>query len=578
MSATVQDCAQGEVNLRFAASILDYFADRAALFVLSPGARCAPLAVLLNERLLPTVVHFDERGSAFFALGAAKAFEKPVVLICTSGTALANYLPAICEAYHSRVPLVVLSADRPEELHNCGANQTMEQGRVLEGFVATQRTIEAPFEGDSPELLFPVLEEVFREVLYESRPVHLNCRFREPLVPGPDNCSIPPVVEFDVTERSFSASPKEVREVEELVRAFDSADKPLILAGAIRKESEASALLQLATDFQIPVLADLGSNIRHGGDSAGSPVILNSDVFLGQKNVLQRLSPDFVLHFGGLPISKRIWEFLESSSARCAQVQEYGDEIDPLHVMQIRCTETITALLKQIGKQCSPKDSFAAFLREWKGVEGETQKVLEGYFKGGDSRRAELERVWECCHALPEGQDFYFSNSLLIREFDLFFPGTNTGSVHYNRGLSGIDGLIASAAGWCFAKKRPCTLFIGDQAFLHDLNSVALVARLGIPLKIFLMNNGGGQIFSQLPFWRDTESFETLFAARHESTFQGVCENFGLEYLCLDESSPEISSKILEAKCPSCVECRVASRSARDSLQELRLLLSSVLQ
>ncbi len=520
----------GSANLQFARALAGslHSAGVAAAF-LCPGSRSTPLALALAERPgLPQTVHVDERSAAFQALGFAKAVGRPVLLLCTSGTAGANFLPAVAEASHARVPLIVLTADRPPELRAWGAAQTMEQRFLYAGFARWSE--EAPCPGErGNEIAYAVA--LGRRAVAEATgavpgPVHLNLPFREPLLPASVDTPVSAQTAQKKTELAGSCDEyvTDTTSQRDLGLELCRASRGVLVFGpAPWDPSLAAAAGSLARVLGWPVLADPASGLRAGG-ALGGALIHGADVLLRNAAAASALGPDLVVRFGGPPTSKAINEWIaRHASADLWLVDEAGGFQDPQH----RATRSYRANARQF---CALSESVAAGQRgaepgaethSWRGMWERADRVA-GAAAGAALLAEERFLAPHLALALwtqvPAGAALYVANSMAIREVDAF-AGPREGALRLmaNRGVNGIDGLVSSALGAASALGVPTVLWCGDLALLHDVAGLLAGTMQQANLTIVVANDDGGGIFEYLPAASALPRplFERVFAVPH---------------------------------------------------------------
>ena len=508
-------------------------------FVISPGSRSTPLvyAVSQNKQAKP-IVHFDERGAAFYALGHAKATGIPAALICTSGTAAANYFPAVIEASIDHVPLIILTADRPPELRATGANQTIDQVKLYGNYVRCQMDIPCPDDNISPEFILTTIDQaVYRSLYSPAGPVHLNFMFREPLAPTGRKESFKnylksiagwvksssPYTEY---EDSHSTLSKEA--LNQITGIINKSKLGLIIAGKLNAQDSA-AVLSLSKRIGWPIFPDIASSLRLGVKN--SNVIAFYDQLLLSAN-LKTVQPDTVLHFGSQPVSKRLLQYLETSHPKnYIRIADFPERHDPNHQVTLRIESKVGDFCGQFIESTSKKSinkQAEQFIFLSKTVNRTLGEILDTP-KNDLITEPAVSRIISK-HISKDGA-LFLASSLPVREMDMY--AVTDGAkvpVEYNRGASGIDGTIASAIGYANGCKKPVTLLIGDLAFLHDLNSLALVKQSKLPLTIVIINNDGGGIFSFLPVSEIGRAFEPYFGTPHGLSFEKSAEQFDISY------------------------------------------------
>lgn len=500
---------------------------------LCPGSRSAPLALMLADHpAIHVWQHLDERAAAFFALGLAKAQRAPVALLCTSGTAAANFFPAVIEAYYGRVPLIVLTADRPPELRDTGAPQTIDQiklyGRYAKWFV------EMLLPEATPEALRyarTIADRAVAEALAApAGVVHLNFPFREPLVP------LPAVSTFDIAReagRPYVAISAGTRAPEPAVVAALRADlagikRGVIIAGPQNDPAFAPAVSQLARRFGYPLLADPLSQVRCGPHDRRN-VIDAYDAFLRAAALMERLAPEVILRFGQMPTSKPALQYLQRyADVRHILVEDAGDWPDALraasHMVQADPTLFCQALVD------SESEPASDWLDTWRDMNCKTRQAIAAQI---DAFTEPFEgRVFsELAACLPDGATLFASSSMPVRDLDTFFPGSERRLRFLaNRGANGIDGVVSSALGASLGVEGPLVLVLGDLALYHDMNGL-LAARLHhLNATLIVIHNDGGGIFSFLPQAAHPKHFEQLFGTPHGLDFRLVAELYGATF------------------------------------------------
>ncbi len=506
-------------------------------FVLSPGSRCTPLTLAVAEHPRAySTVHYDERGAAFFALGQARALQRPVALVCTSGTAAANYFPAVIEASQSRVPLMVLTADRPPELLDTGANQTIEQNHLYGRYARWYHAFACPNAAIAPEVVLTAVDHaVHRALGAHAGPVHLNCPYREPLAPvatGEDfGVYLASVSKWQSEGRPYTtyARTEQTVKVEDerfLTELLQSAKRGLIVAGQIEDHAVAEATLRLGQTLGWPIAADVASGLRLG--SRGASVLhycdqmLCSDVFRGH------FAPDVVLHFGGPVTSKRLMQHLETSAPEhYIRVARHPLRHDPIHRVTLHIQTEPAAFCIGLASACRGTGDSG-----WRDALMEMNDTAGMALKAELAKRNELTEPEIARFVAEHAEDSLFlGNSMPIRDMDMFAAApAKKLRVYANRGASGIDGNIATAAGIAHGTGNPVTAIIGDLAALHDLNSLALLRNDKTKAILIVINNNGGGIFHFLPIAGQTDRFETYFGTPHGLGFAHAAEQFGLKY------------------------------------------------
>jgi 2-succinyl-5-enolpyruvyl-6-hydroxy-3-cyclohexene-1-carboxylate synthase len=484
----------------------------------SPGSRCAPLVLsLVREPRIRCWSHLDERCAGFFAVGAAKASGRPVALTCTSGTAAANFAPAVIEAFWARVPLIVLTADRPPELRDIGAGQAIDQLKLYGD--AVKWFFEVGVDDAGPERLRWIRTLACRVYSTASTgrpgPVHLNFPLREPLVidePLPDDrtarAGTRPYVVFDAPAPLAPAGgrPPEGRVV--------------IVVGGGEGPDAGERLSAYAARCEIPLLADPLSGARRG-----QAAIAHYDLLLRDERFLAEHKPQFVIRVGDLPTSKSLRGWL-AGFGDVAQValDPAGNWQDPNAVVGMRIAAPSESLLGGHEIRAEP-----GWLARWRAADRAAALAIEpvlGEELSAPTVARSLGR-W-----LPAAATVYVASSMPVRDVEEFWPvGADAPPVLSNRGANGIDGTVSAAFGAAGATGRPVVLLIGDVALAHDIGGLLAARRLELPLTIVLLNNDGGGIFHFLPVADERDVFEEHVATPHGLDFAHAATlyNFGYE-------------------------------------------------
>jgi len=510
---------------------------------ISPGSRSTPLVVAAEDHpSIATRVIIDERAAAYCALGYIQAAGEPAAVLCTSGTAAANYYPGVIEGNRSRLPLVILTADRPEELQNCGANQTINQHFLYGGFVRHGLTIEAPHEdaaalpGISSDR--SAFEDLFIKILetldhLSQGPVHLNCRFREPLAPV-DRAYKPHEYDAHILESGrWNWSPPEMeaesvpaKEIESLLVRLARSQRVLIVCGPEASYRTPGMVESLAGQLGAPLIADVLSQRRH---SQAEEIICHHDLYIDNDGLFPQLRPECVLHFGGLPTSKRLNAFLASCRGiDYFKFQNHEMTIDPDHLETGRFVGNIADIIEHVIAHRSGI-SDPNYLIAWQNAEKRAIQVLQE--ETVHETMSEPGIACRLSRLLSDSGGLFLSNSMPVRDAESFGGAMAENiAVGFNRGVSGIDGIIASACGFALGRNKPTALVIGDLAALHDLNSLALAAQSPVPIIVVIINNNGGGIFHQLPIAEFHQYFEPYFGTPHDYHFDAAAQMFGLPY------------------------------------------------
>jgi 2-succinyl-5-enolpyruvyl-6-hydroxy-3-cyclohexene-1-carboxylate synthase len=476
--------------------------------VVSPGSRSTPLAVALwrQEEIEVTVI-VDERSAAFFALGAAQASGTPVAILCTSGTAAANFHPAICEADESALPLIALSADRPPELRGIGAGQTLDQIKLYGS--AVRWFCEVGTHDADDEGLLHYRATACRAVAAargEPRPgpVHLNLPWREPLAPTAVEGAVTATDELALEGRGgrplTAVTPIDLEPpaflLEEVAKHIAEAISGVIVAGRQLDPELREPLAHLAETAGFPILAEPTSQIRSGPHDR-SHVIANYDLLLRDKHFRHRAVPDLVLRFGEMPTSKPLRTWLAASGADQIVVDPRGGWNEPTRRAAAILRADPTDLAAGWAARVERGDRENAEL--WRRADDAAAAAVADEL-GGDGPITEPALHLALGTAYNDGDLVYTASSMPIRDQEAFLPSVETDALFLcNRGANGIDGLISAGIGAAAASGRPTTIVTGDLGLLHDVGGLAALRALDTPVRIVVIDNDGGGIFHFLP-------------------------------------------------------------------------------
>ena len=570
----------GTQNEKWARKLIDaLIAQGIDYFCCAPGSRSTTLSLAIaNHPQAKWSVHFDERGLAFHALGYAKTAKKPAVVIATSGTAIGNLMPAVMEAHNDRVPLIILSADRPPELRDCGANQTVDQVKLFNNFVRWQVDLPCPDDRLSDRYIASTISHAIAIASYPpSGPVHINCMFREPLFNAP--------LDHQPLERCVHIALPQIQPSDETIdywaEKLSGKQRGIIIVGSSNQDLSEAAFT-LAEQLKWPVFADILSTLRSGEDH--SSLIVHYDPILKLKN---DTAIDAVIQFGDRFASKTLALWLEKQKLEFyLHVADQPMRQDPTHLATHRVISEPASFSRQVSAglyraqegfvnfglcETKPNRSEAFRMRSHspsgkgdeenrfgkvaaspnsqnlteRGILKETTEDWQAMWNDWDhqckQRLAEIFSasetltepglVWEIASFLSEDWNLFLANSMPVRDANQFFlPISRCGPIFGNRGVSGIDGNLATACGLSRGNGKPTLALIGDLTFLHDINSLALIAKSPFPIVICIVNNGGGGIFSFLPVSQRKEAFEEFIAASHEINFEAAGKLFDLPY------------------------------------------------
>jgi 2-succinyl-5-enolpyruvyl-6-hydroxy-3-cyclohexene-1-carboxylate synthase len=490
--------------------------------VLSPGSRSTPLAVALwRQPEIDVTVILDERSAAFFAVGAAQASGAPVAILCTSGTAAANFHPAICEADHSAVPLIALTADRPPELRGIGAGQTIDQLKLFGASVRWFCEV-GTHEADDDGLLHyrSTACHAFAAARGEPRPgpVHLNLPWREPLAPisveGAVTAGDPLAIEGRDTRPLTAVTPYDVEPSEflldEVAKHIAEAISGVIIAGRQLDTELREPLAHLARVSGFPILAEPTSQMRCGPHDR-SHVISTYDLLLRDDHFRTRVVPDLVLRVGEMPTSKPLRAWLAASGADQIVIDPRAGWNEPTRraaaLLRADPTELAAGWATRLGAEGREAPAV------WLDAERAAREVLEEELRDLNApTEPGLQVALGAIHAA--GDLVYTASSMPIRDQEAFLPPAGSDALYLcNRGANGIDGLVSSGIGAAHATGRPTTVITGDLGLLHDIGGLAALRDVSTPVRIVVIDNDGGGIFHFLPQESalEADEFEALF-------------------------------------------------------------------
>jgi 2-succinyl-5-enolpyruvyl-6-hydroxy-3-cyclohexene-1-carboxylate synthase len=476
--------------------------------VVSPGSRSTPLAVALwRQPEIDVTVIVDERSAAFFALGAAQATGAPVAMLCTSGTAAANFHPAICEADESAVPLIALTADRPPELRGIGAGQTIDQQKLYGSSVRWSCEV-GTHQADDDGLLH--YRSVACRALATARgeprpgPIHLNLPWREPLAPVPVEGAVtatdPLALEGRDVRPLTAVTPIDMEPSEflldEVAKHIADARSGAIVAGRQLDPELREPLANLARAAGFPILAEPTSQLRCGPHDR-SHVVTTYDLLLRDERFRGTVAPGLVLRFGEMPASKPLRAWLAESGADQIVVDPYGGWNEPTRragaILRADPTELAAGWAARVGDQEREPPVT------WLDAERAAREAIESELAGLDSLTEPGLHV-ALGRAHGDGDLVYTASSMPIRDQEAFLPASET-DAHFlcNRGANGIDGLVSSGIGAAHASGRPTVIVTGDLGLLHDIGGLAALRDVSTPVRIVVIDNDGGGIFHFLP-------------------------------------------------------------------------------
>lgn len=501
---------------------------------ISPGSRSTAIVTgLLRAPAVRPWVILDERSAGFFALGMARETGCPVILVCTSGTAAANYMPAVVEASLSKIPLIVITADRPPEARDCRSAQTIDQVRMFGSHARWSVDLATPAAGlDLDNYYRTIACRAFATATeMPAGPVHLNLPMREPLIDvSEERERLARISESESAAdksrspyaRVYPARPSLPPDsIGALADKLRGCDRGLIVCGPAAPSPDAAcSIVRLAGRLNWPILADPLSGLRAGRHDR-SRIVDAYDVLLRDPAFCEANQPDAVIQFGDPPVSKCLGQFLASRSRRShLMVAEPGTWPDPLQiasdVAQVGTVELCDSLCDSLDD--APK--MSPWLDSWLAASARSRAALDAML-ADETTMFEGKVVAELMRLAPDGCAVHTGNSMPVRDFDTFVGQSDRDTALFcNRGANGIDGVLATALGAAAARKAPTILVLGDLSLLHDIGALQIAARYPVHLLVIVINNDGGGIFSFLPQASLGDSFETFFATPHGLDFE----------------------------------------------------------
>ncbi|MGL4751044.1 MAG: 2-succinyl-5-enolpyruvyl-6-hydroxy-3-cyclohexene-1-carboxylic-acid synthase [Aeromonadaceae bacterium] len=536
----------------------------------APGSRSAPLTLAASEQgRVRCHAHFDERGLGFLALGLARQSRRPVAVVTTSGTAVANLYPAVIEARLSGIPLIVLSADRPPELIDCGANQTITQPGIFAGYPLFAQNLPAPSATISPRFVLGSLDQMWHCLQQTPGPAHLNCPFAEPFYPGEGTAL---AADWPTELASWRASEQPLTRIVAPTLMPDvpatwpelAQRRGVIVAGQIDDAKDAHAVAALAQHLGWPLLADAQSQLlQHPQALSHADLALHNAAFraaLADSEVL--------LQVGGRLLSKRLAHFIaEHAWQQYWQLAAHDQRLSADYRVDCRLVAPIAAACRLLQQRSADQAPWLQQGTLRAGLPAILNTVVSDWGELGITHR--LASLWQGALLL--------GNSLPPRLWQMLAPVRPAeplpGQLHSQRGASGIDGLIATAAG--IARARPqgdvTTLLLGDTSALHDLNSLALLRTPEHPLIVVVLNNDGGGIFALLPGAATLPQHDACFRLNHGLDFAHAAAQFALDYAApgtLDDFEHAYRTACA-ARRSTLIECRVPAGHSAEQLAEL---------
>jgi 2-succinyl-5-enolpyruvyl-6-hydroxy-3-cyclohexene-1-carboxylate synthase len=504
--------------------------------IISPGSRSTPLTFAFAQHPnIESIPVLDERSAAFFALGIAKKLGLPTALVCTSGTAGAHYYPAIIEARESRVPLLILTADRPPELRNCHAGQTIDQVKLYGNYPTWESELATP--SLELQLLFYLRQTLIYAWERSQRPipgaVHLNCPFRDPLIPVPQAAALELEATFPSDFFSTVSPEQPVNSTLNLnpyLEKWQSCKQGLIIAGVAQPQSPqlySQAVAKLSKYLNWPVLAEGLSPVRNYAE-INSNLISTYDLILRNSKYAQKLSPNTIIQVGDLPTSKQLRTWLEKLSPQTYIIDPTYQNLNSLHNSAIHLRYSIEQISESLSN-LKPPNTNKNYLKLWQDAEavvrGEIKREMTSF-----EVLTEPKVSWLLPQILPPQTPIFISNSMPVRDVEFFWmPNALKIQPFFNRGANGIEGTLSTALGIAH-HQQSSVLLTGDLALLHDTNGFLLRNKFIGHLTILLINNNGGGIFELLPIAEYNPPFEDFFATPQHIDFAQLCKTYSVDY------------------------------------------------
>lgn len=507
--------------------------------VICPGSRSTSLTVaLVRHPHIKTIPILDERSAAFFALGCAKRLRQPVAIVCTSGTAGANFYPAVIEAQESHVPLLIFTADRPPEMRACASGQTIDQQKLFGGFTNWYTEMAVP-----DVQLLDYARQTINQAWSKAQslspgPVHLNCPFRDPLSP------ITTSLELELDEPDFFSSvtphilslPKLQQCPISLWERWSKTKRGIIVAGPAQPQEAITyckSVAQLSQALGWPVLAEGLSPLRNY-ESLNPCLISTYDSLLRDKTAAVQLIPDQVIQLGPLPTSKVLRQWLHQYQPDTWQVTPYNLNVDPLHgktqwlETSVECLGEVLTSAKEAGT-ITYSSNITDYCQWWMNYETSLRLKISAYFEE-TQELFEGKISWMLSKYLPKETLVMIANSMPVRDIESFWQPNNLRiQPYFNRGANGIDGTLSTAMGMVHGHHNGL-LLTGDLAFLHDTNGLLTHRYLQGSLTVILINNQGGGIFEMLPIADFDPPFEEYFAMPPSVNISTLCAAYGVQH------------------------------------------------
>ncbi|OYD94492.1 2-succinyl-5-enolpyruvyl-6-hydroxy-3-cyclohexene-1-carboxylic-acid synthase [Nostoc sp. 'Peltigera membranacea cyanobiont' 210A] len=510
--------------------------------IICPGSRSTPLAIAFAQQApeIEAISILDERSAAFFALGQAKATGRPVVIVCTSGTAGANFYSAVIEASYSRVPLLILTTDRPPELRDCHSGQTVDQLRLYGNYPNWQTELALPSAdlGMLAYLRQTVIHSWERSQTPTKGPVHLNIPFRDPLAPLPDGTDLSYLRSQLESEDFFAgiANPSPIPNTSTslstsapfpIPQQWKECDRGIIIAGVAQPsqpEEYCRAIAHLSQTLKWPVLAEGLSPVRNYAEL--NPYLISTyDLILRNQQLAKQLAPEIVIQVGEMPTSKELRSWIDTTQPRRWVIDPSDQNLDPLHGRTTHLRISVEEIKVEEGNLSLSSD----YGKQWCNAEAKVRLAVDQTM-GKIDEIIESKAAWLISQILPPETPLFIANSMPVRDVEYFWKPNNLGvRSHFNRGANGIDGTLSTALGIAH-RQQSSVMLTGDLALLHDTNGFLIRNKFVGHLTILLINNNGGGIFEMLPIAKFDPPFEEFFGTPQDIDFAQLCATYNVQH------------------------------------------------
>jgi 2-succinyl-5-enolpyruvyl-6-hydroxy-3-cyclohexene-1-carboxylate synthase len=502
--------------------------------VICPGSRSTPLAMAFAQQApeIEAISILDERSAAFFALGQAKATGRPVVLVCTSGTAGANFYSAVIEASYSSVPLLVLTSDRPPELRDCHSGQTIDQLRLYGNYPNWQAELALPSSemGMLAYLRQTVIHSWERTQTPSKGAVHLNIPFRDPLAPVLDGTDLSFLQSQFHPEEFFAgiANPFPIPYSPcPMPQEWKECDRGIIIAGVaqpLQPQEYCKAIALLSQALQWPVLAEGLSPVRNYAEL--NPYLISTyDLILRNQQLAKQLAPQMVIQVGEMPTSKELRSWIDTTQPRRWVIDKSEQNLDSLHGRTTHLRISVEDI-KVEERNLSLSSDYA---KKWCDAEAKVRLTVDQTMVKIDEI-IESKAAWLISQILPPGTPLFIANSMPVRDVEYFWKPNNLKvRSYFNRGANGIDGTLSTALGIAH-RQQSSVMLTGDLALLHDTNGFLIRNKFVGHLTIVLINNNGGGIFEMLPIAKFEPPFEEFFGTPQDINFAQLCATYNVQH------------------------------------------------